>query len=235
MSEPPLLPLQGRVLDMVEVERTRPRAPDGAKTNVAARLRASIAAAGESGAEGTSPTRAAAGRMGRAGSHAIAFAAGGIVGAAVCARVVATRVTPARSDGAVVEQTEQTVESGSVSSGSVFSADNAGPVPPAVPRSAPAREAVAPESDLRAERALLDKARAALGRGENDACLASVKAHADSFPRGRLGEEREALAIKALVNLGRAGEARQRGARFRAHYPRSLLLPAVESALDSIP
>jgi hypothetical protein len=63
----------------------------------------------------------------------------------------------------------------------------------------------------------------------------AVDRHERQFPSGLLEEEREAMAVKALVLLGRAGDARSRAARFQARYPRSLLAPAVERALASIP
>jgi hypothetical protein len=50
-----------------------------------------------------------------------------------------------------------------------------------------------------------------------------------------LREEREALAVKAFVLAGRGDEARARADKFRAKYPASLFLPAIESSLRSIP
>lgn len=85
-------------------------------------------------------------------------------------------------------------------------------------------------SALEAERALLDVARTALGRGDGTNALAACDDHARKFPRGALGEEREAIAVQALV-LGQRGEdAKLRAERFRKAYPRSILLPAVLAA-----
>ena len=55
-------------------------------------------------------------------------------------------------------------------------------------------------------------------------------------PTPSAAEEREALAIQALVIDGQPGTARERAARFRAAWPDSLLLPAVadESLVDSV-
>jgi hypothetical protein len=50
-----------------------------------------------------------------------------------------------------------------------------------------------------------------------------------------LTEEREALAVKALLLAGRDDEARQRAARFRERYPQSLFLPALEAKLRALP
>jgi len=59
-----------------------------------------------------------------------------------------------------------------------------------------------------------------------------VAQHRRQFPRGRLAEERDALAIRALISLGRTTEARQRARAFRTAYPNSFLAPALESALS---
>lgn len=53
--------------------------------------------------------------------------------------------------------------------------------------------------------------------------LAEADRGARSFPDGVLAQEREALAIEALVRLGRDEEARARAAAFAARYPTSPL------------
>jgi hypothetical protein len=45
--------------------------------------------------------------------------------------------------------------------------------------------------------------------------------HAAQFPNGILGQEREVIAIEALLALGRGGEAAARAEAFEAHYPGS--------------
>jgi len=89
-------------------------------------------------------------------------------------------------------------------------------------------------SDLARERALLELARANAARGEPALVLEQTEQYRAQFARGKLAEEREALAIRALLSLGRAGEARTRAAAFQLSYPNSLLAPAIDSAL-SIP
>ena len=83
--------------------------------------------------------------------------------------------------------------------------------------------------DLASERALIDRARMALARGQSSAALDAVDAHAKSYPRGRLVEEREALAIQALAQAGRTADARARADKFRATYPNSVFAGAVDS------
>ena len=86
-------------------------------------------------------------------------------------------------------------------------------------------------SILKRERALLDVARAKAAQGEPLQVLEQADSHLRQFPTGRLAEEREALAIRALLNLGRTSEARVRARAFQARYPNSLLSSAAESAL----
>jgi len=82
-------------------------------------------------------------------------------------------------------------------------------------------------SDLAAERAVLDVARTALGRGDAENALSAATEHAKKFPRGALSEEREAIAVQALAAGGRKDEARARAERFKKAHPDSILLPAV--------
>lgn len=91
----------------------------------------------------------------------------------------------------------------------------------------------APSSTLDEERRLLEPARDALrGRRLLDA-WPGLEEHRRRFPQGALAEEREALAIQALVLEGRAEEARRRAEQFRVRYPQSVLWPAVEGALGA--
>lgn len=84
--------------------------------------------------------------------------------------------------------------------------------------------------DLAAERASLDVSRTALGRGDGVNALVACDEHARKFPRGALAEEREAIAVQALVLEHRSDDARARAERFRKTHPRSILLPAVLAA-----
>jgi hypothetical protein len=88
---------------------------------------------------------------------------------------------------------------------------------------------------LAAERALLDVARTALARGEPAQALAATNRHAHEYPDGALVEEREALAIKALVALGRRDEARTRAREFERRFPNGLMLRAVKGAVEGAP
>jgi hypothetical protein len=91
------------------------------------------------------------------------------------------------------------------------------------------------DSSLASERALIDMARTAVARGQGDAALAALGRHERDFPHGRLAEEREWLAIQALVQTGATDEARARSVRFRRAFPRSLMLPALDQVLPPDP
>lgn len=85
---------------------------------------------------------------------------------------------------------------------------------------------------LAAQQALLDDARAALRGGDGQGALAAIRRHTAQFPSTAFAEEREAVAIKALVLIGHASEARARTERFDARFPKSLLTPSLRAALD---
>jgi hypothetical protein len=76
-------------------------------------------------------------------------------------------------------------------------------------------------SALRREREWVDGAVGALRNGHPREALDLAEQHARQFPAGQLAEEREVVAIEALLALGRTDEARTRTARFRARFPES--------------
>jgi hypothetical protein len=88
---------------------------------------------------------------------------------------------------------------------------------------------------LAAEQALLDPARAALARGDGTGALQRLGLHQRRFPSGALSQEREAMAIHALVLTGDRDSARSRAASFRSQYPGSLLWPMIDATLRSPP
>jgi outer membrane protein assembly factor BamD (BamD/ComL family) len=90
------------------------------------------------------------------------------------------------------------------------------------------------DTGLATERTLIETARSALARRDGVAVLQAVDRHAALFPSGQLAEEREALAVQALVITGRADEARARADRFRQRFPNGLYRPIVDAALLTI-
>ncbi len=88
---------------------------------------------------------------------------------------------------------------------------------------------------LAEEQRLLDQARASLSRHDWDDALRVTDWHAERFATSVLGEEREAIAIKALGGASRVPEARARMLRFEAAFPRSPLLPSLRRLLATLP
>lgn len=80
------------------------------------------------------------------------------------------------------------------------------------------------------EIALLRDARATLAVDPAEA-LAITERHRAAFPRGALGQEREIIAITALVKLGRTDAAQKRAEQFRAAHPTSAYLVQLERIL----
>jgi hypothetical protein len=78
----------------------------------------------------------------------------------------------------------------------------------------------AASTDRESEAHLLARAQDALGTSPART-LALTNEHAARFPSGGLGQERELLAIQALVQLGRKDEARARATRFIGTFPTS--------------
>ncbi len=76
------------------------------------------------------------------------------------------------------------------------------------------------EDDPEAEALLLRRAQDSLA-SEPARTLALCREHARRFPRGLLAQEREVLAIDALIRLGRTSDATQRAQAFAAAHPSS--------------
>jgi hypothetical protein len=115
------------------------------------------------------------------------------------------------------------------------------PVPPvrqALPARRPHKKIQAHaerDVDLARERELIEPARSALIRTQAESALAAVGRHETEFPEGQLAEEREAIAVQALVLMGNFEDAKARATSFKQRFPSSLFVPLVESAVASIP
>lgn len=78
------------------------------------------------------------------------------------------------------------------------------------------------------ERSMLEAAQSALARGDFGEALSLVERHAREFPKSELGEEREALRIRALARGGRCDEAKSARTAFVTRFPASLQRGALE-------
>lgn len=63
--------------------------------------------------------------------------------------------------------------------------------------------------------------------------LRDAERHRVAHPRGALAQEREVIAIEALVGLGRRDEAQRRADRFRSEHPTSPHVRRIETVLGS--
>jgi hypothetical protein len=78
---------------------------------------------------------------------------------------------------------------------------------------------------------ILQRASDAL-RSSPEQALALASEHASRFPAGALSQEREVIAIEALVRLGRMEEARARAARLFRDAPDTAHGPRVRALLE---
>jgi len=241
----------GEASDLVRLALRRARAdvPDAARMDALSR---SIAAAvtapppgGGSGGEGPGGAAGGAGGPAAIGPGAGAGVGAGkvAIGALVAVGVVAAAVLVLR----VPTETKPTATA----------APSTVVAPPATMRVATASPAVvAPEApsldvhalpsanvpsdqgraadrapvDSVAEMRMLEAAQAALASAPSSA-LAACEEHARTYPRGALAEEREVLAVDALLRLGRRSAAEERAARFRAAHPASAHVRRLEALL----
>jgi hypothetical protein len=237
-------PLDAELADLLRAEKDAVVAPVDAKARVRSRLDAVVGGPvppvlpSLAGPSSTSMGPAAA-LLRRAPALALAFLLGGVTGALVLNaarpapepaivyvdRAPAPAMTPRTT--AVAEIDRLAVPSTDVAALPIASASSASSRAPA--SSAPAI------SPLAEEQAVLDVARVALARREGADALAAVAKHERRFPSGALAEEREAIAIQALVLLLHRDEARARGEAFARRFPQSMLSPVVEAALRTIP
>lgn len=93
------------------------------------------------------------------------------------------------------------------------------------PRDAPPPAEPVPEIEL------LRRAQDALTASPADA-LRAAEDHARAYPRGMLAQEREVIAIDALVRLGRRSEAEARAARFRERWPTSAQVRRIDTLVS---
>lgn len=253
MTEHDLEPLPQELDNLLEAERTRPGLDATARGRLYSRVAASVAVVGLVGA-GAAASHAAGTSAGATATSTLsalfarkitigvaAFLFGGIAGAGAHAyathkaepknepaKVAAAPVNPVQTSApAVVAPPAPTpVSDPNVSVPAVATGTPTGVVVASV--------ASAPDT-RKEENALVTMAQNALARGDSAAALAALDDHAKRFPGGKMAEEREALAVRALVMAGRKEEARTRGERFKKTFKGSMFLPVVDGALGSSP
>jgi hypothetical protein len=235
--------LDPEIAELLRAERDRGGAPADARARVFERVQAAIVVPPPL-APLTPSTAGNAGAIGsglRAWLVAVAITAAGVGATLASRRTAAPEVHSAPPATAVVSApppASPAVPSPAPSLAPSAATPEAAPVPSADTSRTPlpaARPRAASGDTLDVERAILDRARRDLLARDTHASLLEVETHARRFPSGVLAEERDALRIEALAAAGRSDEARVRGSAFRAAHPGSLLLPAVNDALDASP
>jgi len=244
MSERDLSPLDPAVRALLDrAARARPSATPEAQARVLARVEGVVGplGGGPSGGSGGGPAHLVA-PASVAGVSALrrllplvaSFVVGGAAGA-----IGVYSLRPATVERIVYVERPEPAESSvasarpSLSALPLASSERAPPAPQSAPPAPPS--SAESGSTLAAERQLLDVARRAVTAENGAAALAAVTEHERRYPNGLLVQEREVMAVRALALLGRSDEARARADRFRSRFPSSLLLPALESGLRSLP
>jgi hypothetical protein len=223
---------------LVEAERERPDAPSTAKEAARSKLAALLGPSAGLGdvpkgtpatagpiATGVSPWMAPAGKL------AVAFVLGGVVGGSTVALLRPKPFYPSVSTSSPAVLPQAATANATVSANATPTVTVNATATVTATTTAPVPSPRARDTDLSAERALIDRSHAALARANAQAALEAVAQHEKSFPHGQLAEEREALAVQALVMAGRTQEAANRAGRFRKAYPQSVFLPVVDEAL----
>jgi hypothetical protein len=232
-------PLEDDLHDLLATERRSPGAPPGARRRVAARLATSLASAGSPLSHLRRPTWQRVHMVAIGAAFAVGAAAGAVVALGVRdGRREAAPIVDVPRVGPVAMSTPTSVPSAALSPAPTPATSPTASAAPGTEEPAAAARPRRPPSpasndgsSLAREQSVLDTARIGLGRDDGAAALAACDEHARRFPRGQLREEREAIAIQALVLLKHDEEARDRADRFARAYPTSALLPAVRDAL----
>jgi hypothetical protein len=105
------------------------------------------------------------------------------------------------------------------------------PMPPPEPAPTPAHRSAPRTTDAAAESALVTAAEDALVHGDPATALARAREHATRFPSGAHAEERDRIAIEALVRLGNSDTAHAAAEHFFTRYPHSIYRGRLETLL----
>ena len=225
--------------DLLRAALAAARADSPSPADVA-RLSGSLARALPAGAlAGATGAGALAGAKG-GGGLAVASRAAPVtwaVGAAVAASVAAGGIYAATRPSPPVPVPIATVRLGSTGA----PADVPTPELPAAPPLPAGTLPAAPMPSMHStpavhappEAQLLDRADQALRQGDAAGALALATEHAKAYPHGVLAQEREFIAIQALVALGRTGAASSRARAFRQAYPGSSHLTRLDALVGA--
>ena len=240
MRDTDIDPLAPDLRALLASERAHPAPSQEGKARVAAKHDAMLLPpGGGSGGSGDAPRPPPAPPVAAPLTRTIAvFVAGAIAGGVLVVALreprvkIVERVVTAPVETTITSQTSSAYAPQATHPPALASAE---PSASAAPTSSAGASPPKGTDSLAAERALLDPARTALGRSDGASALGAVRKHESQFASGKLAEEREAIAVQALVISHRMDEARARAAEFQQRYPGSVLGPSVTAALESAP
>ncbi|MEZ4406618.1 MAG: hypothetical protein R3A52_09095 [Polyangiales bacterium] len=239
---PPLPPDAAAALD---ADRRHPDPPDAVRAAVLARVRRSVGlpplpGGGGGGAAAGGGTVVALKAAAGVSKTVVAALASVAAAAAVVTVVVAQRPAPAapRPPSApiarAVAPARRVVTAPSVVEARPSPAVEPAPIAVAVATAPRHLDASAPRDDLSDERAQLDDVRAAM-RGERyGEAERALRRYRERFPRPRLAEERDFLAVRLLTARGDEAGAARRRERFRRRYPSSIYLDGLDAPAQTI-
>jgi len=227
-------PLDERARELFAAARREP-APEAAQQRIAAALRAKRQRAT------AADSRSSAWRGARVW---LAVAAAAAVAGAILSLQVPADPIDITAEAPVSPNTQpHTTDASTAAPAPVQIPPISSEAPPVAPGPSAKRAPVRPAPSLEQELASMQRARAALGRGDASAALAEL----DQFGRGpgwrQLAVEARLLRIEALARAGRADEARNLARRFVEQNPnnplvdraRTFATPAASSGVEEPP
>jgi hypothetical protein len=241
-SDDAIEPLVPELAALLAAERRAPSPPAARRARILARLRPIVDAGAGAGAPAAASTAALASKILVAALVAGAVGVGGAIGLA--RRPPGETAAPPPAPAAAPAPSTTAPERPPAAPTSQVTPPPVEPVrasprrrPPTPPTTTPATPTAtaaraAPDlASLRAEAAILERARGALAAGDPSAALATLAGAERAFPLGFLREEREALSIRALAAAGQRAAARARAAAFAREFPASIQAAAIADAL----
>ena len=170
-----------------------------------------------------------------AGATALSWLKIGAAAAALVAVGAATFVSPSSRPPPKSVASAPPLVTSSAPAAAPTSAQESTPASPSAPPAVPSASAIPlAKPDRNIELRLLKAAQAALSASPARA-LSLTAEHAARFPYSSLTQERELLAVTALLRLGRTSEAQGRAERFQRRYPSSPYAHRMVGALPSRP
>ena len=163
----------------------------------------------------------------------IGAALGGVVGALSLLVPVDPAPFPGGS-GATTGSASATMSAGATgSAGATMSAASASVAPGGSGAASGGAAASGSAAGDETEADYLARATGLIGGAPGEA-LALAEGHAARFPEGKLGQEREMIAISALAALGRKAQARARARLFLTLFPESSHRPRLEELVPEL-